>query len=90
MGKGTPPAVIVVSETASWLERLAALEVRRYLYLRTGQLLPIQHGLPNGNADVILLARSDRLLESDLLPKETLELYRDSLRERIQRAGTHG
>jgi len=90
MGKGTPPAVIVVSETASWLERLAALEVRRYLYLRTGQLLPIQHGLPNGNADVILLARSDRLLESDLLPKETLELYRDSLRERIQRAGKHG
>ena len=32
---------IVIPGEASYMERLAAKEVRRYLYLRTGELLPV-------------------------------------------------
>ena len=34
------PTVIVSPCEASWMEKLAAREVRRYVYLRTGSLLP--------------------------------------------------
>ena len=37
----TRPEVILVSQNPKGLELLAAKEVRRYLYLRTGQLLPV-------------------------------------------------
>jgi len=36
-----PPATVVSPEGASFAEKLAAREVRRYVYLRTGELLPI-------------------------------------------------
>ena len=36
-----PPAAIVCDKGASAPEKLAAKEVRRYVYLRTGKLLPI-------------------------------------------------
>jgi len=46
------------------MERLAAREVRRYVYLRTGRLLPMmtepKSALPKG--DLILVARKDRTL----------------------------
>jgi hypothetical protein len=49
---------------ASWLEQLAAREVRRYVYLRTGRLLPMMTeptgALPGGN--LILVARKDSAL----------------------------
>ena len=35
------PTVIVSPREASWMETLAAREVRRYIYLRTGRLLPM-------------------------------------------------
>jgi hypothetical protein len=35
------PAAVVVSPQASFAERLAAQEIRRYVYLRTASLLPI-------------------------------------------------
>src|ERR1017187_622905 len=58
------PPTIVSPRDASWMEQLAAREVRRYVYLRTGRLLPImpeQKGtLPGG--DLILVARKDRSL----------------------------
>ena len=46
------------------MEQLAACEVRRYIYLRTGRLLPMitepKGALPGGN--LILVARKDRSL----------------------------
>jgi hypothetical protein len=58
------PDVIVSPREASWMEQLAAREVRRYVYLRTGRLLPMmtepQGALPGD--EVILVARKDRPL----------------------------
>jgi hypothetical protein len=58
------PAIIVSPREASWMEQLAAREVRRYVYLRTGRLLPMmiepKGALPGGN--LILVARKDRPL----------------------------
>ena len=58
------PAIIVSPREASWMEQLAAREVRRYIYLRTGRLLPMmtepKGALPGGN--LILVARKDRSL----------------------------
>ena len=48
------------------MEQLAAREVRRYVYLRTGRLLPMMTeragALPKGN--LILVGRKDRPLVS--------------------------
>jgi hypothetical protein len=58
------PATIVSPRDASWMEQLAAREVRRYVYLRTGRLLPMmtepKGTIPGG--DLILVARKDRPL----------------------------
>ncbi len=58
------PTTIVSPQAASWMEQLAAHEVRRYIYLRTGLVLPMitesAAALPNG--DLILVARKDRPL----------------------------
>ena len=70
------PTIIVSPTGASWAEQLAAREVRRFVYLRTGLLLPIltqQAGmLPRGNR--ILVQRKDRPLfpPVDLGPLDTL------------------
>lgn len=48
------PEAIVIRRDASALESLAANEVRRYLYLRTGKLLPIQK--ETGGGDRIAVA----------------------------------
>ena len=55
--------IILMPHDASWMENLAAREVRRYVYLRTGRLLPIVCEPGAGQkADVILVARKDRPL----------------------------
>ena len=59
------PTTIVSPRDASWAEQLAAHEVRRYIYLRTGLLLPMMTEagrplLPKGN--FILVGRKDRPL----------------------------
>ncbi|HOX59813.1 MAG TPA: malectin domain-containing carbohydrate-binding protein [Candidatus Paceibacterota bacterium] len=68
------PSVIVSPRDASWMERLAAREVRRYVYLRTGRLLPLktepQGALPKG--DLILVARKDRSLARTAASPELL------------------
>ncbi len=56
------PATVVIGEDADAVERLAAQEVRRYVYQRTRVLLPIAPSLPE-NSDVILIAYA-RTLES--------------------------
>jgi hypothetical protein len=64
------PAIIVSPREASWMEKLAAREVRRYVYLRTGRLLPMMTQpageLPKGN--LILVARKDRPLIRSRVP----------------------
>ena len=63
-----PPCTIVVPQGASYAEALAAKEVRRYVYLRTGRLLPIVEGLktlPEGG-DLIVVATENRRLLSDI------------------------
>ena len=68
------PAVIAIRQDATPLEALAANEVRRYVYLRTGKLLEVRHGLA-GN-DRIVVTRKDRPmcaeLGQDLAPQQFL------------------
>jgi len=55
---------IVVAEDASALEHFAALEVRRYVYVRTGALLSVTTAPPEGEA--VVVARKDTALARDL------------------------
>ncbi len=60
-----PPAAIVCDASASASERLAAKEVRRYIYLRTGKLLPIVTSGDQAPAgSLISINTRDRLLQS--------------------------
>jgi hypothetical protein len=63
------PARIVVSRDASWLETVAARELRRYVYLRTGELLPIRpaDSLPSNAQSALVIGRKDRSLVRNLL-----------------------
>jgi len=58
-GPALPSATIVTAHDASALEALAAREVRRYVYLRTGRLLPIAPSktLP-ADGDLIVIAQT--------------------------------
>jgi hypothetical protein len=64
----TQPVAIVLAGKAAPLERLAAREIRRYLYLRTGCLLPIQEAreASASRGDLIVLARKDHAVLGDL------------------------
>ncbi len=56
-------ATILEPRNASWAESLAAREVRRYLYLRTTQLLPIEAAdRAPANKSVLVVARKDRTM----------------------------
>jgi hypothetical protein len=61
---GLGGSVIVTAPKSTPLEVLAAREVRRYVYLRTGRLLSIQPAaeLPAGRANLIVVARKDQPL----------------------------
>ena len=68
-----PPAAIVCSKDSTPLEKLAAKEVRRYIYLRTGKLLPIvasDADAPAGSS--IVVGTKDRLLDSTASPDAKL------------------
>jgi hypothetical protein len=56
------PITIAYSSQASGVERLAAKEIRRYLYLRTGKLLPIVRYSRNLDFEtgLIVIGRKDR------------------------------
>ena len=47
------PKVIVIRQDASEQEWLAANEVRRYIYLRTGKVLPVKKGVTRGDRIVV-------------------------------------
>ncbi len=51
--------VIVDAPDAGLQERLAAREIRRYAYCRTGTMLPLSQALPDGK-DAIVVANKDR------------------------------
>ncbi|MDQ1255495.1 MAG: hypothetical protein QG656_86, partial [Candidatus Hydrogenedentes bacterium] len=61
--------VIVSPADASWMEQLAAREVRRYLYVRTGIFLSISDTLPD-RANAVVVARSDRPFARAMGPVE--------------------
>jgi hypothetical protein len=65
-------AAIISPADATPLERLAAREVRRYVYLRTGDLLPNRD--TRGPGTSILVGRSDRLIVLDVLPSSEAPL----------------
>ena len=71
---GKRPVIILVPREASFHEKLAALEIRRYIYLRTGTLLKILEENPEipEKADLILTAQKDRPIVQDL--SKTLKL----------------
>jgi len=50
-------------------ELLAAKEIRRYIYLRTGSLLPVSQGviIPKDNSNYITVGRKDRAIIKDAL-----------------------
>jgi hypothetical protein len=56
-GPPIEPAAVVSPEGATALEAFAAREVRRYLYVRTGRLLPLAAEAPGSS---IVVARRDR------------------------------
>jgi len=63
---------IVYPSDASLSERLAAKEIRRYLYLRTGKVLPMVEGdrkLPPTNG-LIIIGRKDRNIVRIILNKD--------------------
>lgn len=55
------PAVVVLSPDTAYCERLAAQEVRRYVYLRTGALLDIVDALPPAGDAVVIATAADGL-----------------------------
>ncbi len=63
--------VIVHSAEATQLEKLAAREVRRYVYLRTGSLLPIRTATEGRtDADRIVVGTKNRALIADTLSEQ--------------------
>ena len=71
------PYQIVIAEDASVIERLAAKELRRYVYHRTDRLLSIVS--PGDRRDgriLFLIANKDRDMIQDIVPLETM-MYTD-------------
>ena len=58
------PVAIAIRQDATPLEALAANEVRRYVYLRTGKLLELRRG-PGGAASIVV-TRKDRAMCGEL------------------------
>lgn len=56
----SPPTAIICWPNAAPAEKLAAKEIRRYIYLRTGKLLPIAEK-PNPAGAAIIVTTKDRL-----------------------------
>ncbi|MFZ2055454.1 MAG: hypothetical protein WAU81_14795 [Candidatus Aminicenantales bacterium] len=59
--------VIIISKDASALEELAAKEVGRYFYLRTGKLLPVEHSSNAADVrhDAIVILEKEHFLAAD-------------------------
>ncbi len=74
------PTVIVASPSKAFAERLAAKEVRRYVYLRSTRLLPIVEDLPAKTTEpVIVVGRKDSPAVKSLLTEASLRTAVESL-----------
>ena len=69
------PISIICPKKPSFLETLASREIFRYVYLRTGELLPIvnEDWLTAGEVSGIVIARKDRELMKGVANAEDLE-----------------
>ncbi|MDD4869688.1 MAG: malectin domain-containing carbohydrate-binding protein, partial [Kiritimatiellae bacterium] len=56
---------IVIPKKASFLENIAALEIRRYMYLRMGKTVPIPAEDMPKSGDVIIVAQKDHSIVKD-------------------------
>jgi len=81
IGAEAREVVIASPAGASGLETLAAREVLRYAYLRTGRLLEIVGDGGIGDASAIVVARKDRDVVSSFLEGESLRSAASSLGE---------
>ena len=84
MTEASEPSVAIVHPNAFLdPEFLAAKEIRRYLYLRTGQLLPLIAGDENLaiTNDLIVVGQKDRPLVRGLLKESELESTAAALQE---------
>ncbi len=54
------PTAVIIAPDASYAEALAAKEIRRYVYVRTGQLLPIVNDLAAQAGPVIVVGAKSR------------------------------
>ena len=66
------PISIITAKDASISETLAAKEIRRYVYLRTGMLLTISTVLPDGT-DAIVVARKDRQIINESTSEDDIK-----------------
>ena len=68
----TPVAIVSAGKEASFAERLAAQEIRRYFYLRTGRLTPIVESLdaPGNGALIVVGAKSRPVIRTLLEDKQ--------------------
>jgi hypothetical protein len=74
------PVAIVHASNASPAEKLAAKEIRRYIYLRTGKLLPIAvPPIPTGS--LIEVATKDHLAEIAVLPEAEMTALAEEVRD---------
>ncbi|MEA1996070.1 MAG: hypothetical protein U9N45_00445 [Gemmatimonadota bacterium] len=73
--------VIVAPQDASFAEALAAKEIRRYFYLRTGKLIPVVRGLGAGRlrGGLIVVGGRDRPVVKALLDRQELESSEERL-----------
>jgi hypothetical protein len=62
----TAEITIVVPKKASELENIAALEIRRYMYLRMGKTVPIPTEDMPASGDIIVIAQKDHTILKDL------------------------
>ena len=71
MSAAVDMVTIISPQDATVTERLAAKEIRRYLYLRTGKLLPIiqSNKLPS-KTNLVLVGQKDRSVVERLINKD--------------------
>ena len=67
------PVAVVVSPQGSFAERLAAQEIRRYVYLRTATLLPIVEDPAKAEGGLIVVGSKDRPAVKEFLDDASLK-----------------
>ncbi|MBN2326599.1 MAG: hypothetical protein JXR73_05540 [Candidatus Omnitrophica bacterium] len=73
------PEIITISQDASTMELAAANEVRRYVYLRTGKLMPVERNVTRG--DRIAVSVINRFFDGEL--EGDLESQQYALKTRV-------